>query len=312
VSAPLATRRAVDVPLDVLVEAWNRAYTGYPVDVRRDAAGFAEHVRSTSVDLGRSLVQFDTGLPDGPVALALLGVRSGRAGDRGWVAGFGVAPWHRGRGLAVPLAADLLDVAARAGVREVSLEVLTSNTAARRTYERVGFAARRRLLVLSGRLEEPAAARADDGQLLEPGAVDDAALAWAHERVADLSVLPGGQAQPWGREPRHVGGGRDLVVGFAGPRAAPTAVVIGRVVRPPRASTGATVLTVLTASALDATARADGRRCPPRSFAGATCRVANEPERSTLADAFREAGLAEVLDQHEMHVDLSRRAIGST
>ena len=297
---PLVTRRAADVPSEVLVEAWNRAYTGYLVDVRRDAAGLGEHVSSTSVDLERSLVRFDG---DVPVALALLGVRSGPTGERGWVGGFGVAPSHRGRGLASPLAADLLDVAARSGVGGVGLEVLTPNVAARRAYERVGFTVGRRLLVLSGRLSRPSAAAARGGRVLDPTSSDAAA-----DGVAALSRR---DPQPWGREPHHVEVRSDDVVVVAGPGDEPTAVVIGRVVHPPTPSAGATVLTVLTAAADDSTSAAAVVGALARSFDGAMCHVVNEPEGTPLATAFRQAGLAEVLDQHEMYVDLSRRASAS-
>ncbi len=51
----------------------------------------------------------------------------------------GVDPGHQGRGLGGPVTRLGLAHLARAGLREVELYVDGDNTAARRTYERLGF-----------------------------------------------------------------------------------------------------------------------------------------------------------------------------
>ncbi len=157
----IESRRVSEVAESVLVDAWNAAYDGYFVPMRRTAEDLRAHVRVGSIDLRRSIVWLED---DRPVALSLLGVRpagtpaaavssdaDGAAGSRGWVGGFGVAPSHRGRGLAGPLIEEQLVVARSTGVRHVVLEVLEQNWA-RRVYERAGFAITRRLLVLTGTL----------------------------------------------------------------------------------------------------------------------------------------------------------------
>jgi ribosomal protein S18 acetylase RimI-like enzyme len=305
--APLATCPAARVPLDVLVEAWNRAYDGYAVDVSRDARTLADHVAAGSIDLERSFVALDG---DEPVGLALLGRRpsadladateGGGAGARGWVGGFGLAPSHRGSGHAAPLAEALLDVARRSGVSHVRLEVLTPNVAARRTYERVGFRVDRRLLVLAGSLAEPA------GRLGGPGRVeplDD--NGWAPALRA-LERLGGGSAQPWGREAAHLTPRPGDVLALAGPDTAPTAVLL---VRPRPAGADASAvgkadLSVLTGAALDEEAADAAVAALAQRYPAGACRDVNEPETSPLAAAFLRAGLAEVLDQHEMSVVL--------
>ena len=293
VRAPLATCPAARVTPDVLVEAWNRAYDGYLVDVSRDASTLADHVGTGSIDLERSLVALDG---DEPVGLALLGVRaSAGAGERAWVGGFGLAPTHRGRGLAVPLAEALLDVARASGVSQVRLEVLTPNVAALRTYERVGFRVDRRLLVLGGEL-------AGDGRCRDARVEPLDASGWA-PALSALERLDGGSSQPWGREAAHLAPRPGDVLALAGPDAAPTAVLLVRP-RPSASSAGRVDLSVLTGAALDADAADAAVSALAARHPGRPCRVVNEPAASPLAAAFCRVGLAEVLDQHEMSVTL--------
>ncbi len=72
----------------------------------------------------------------GLLSVALLAFR----GTRAWVGGFGVAPGHRGRGLGQQCAEEMLKTAAQQGAQTIELEVFVENDAARRVYEKVGFA----------------------------------------------------------------------------------------------------------------------------------------------------------------------------
>lgn len=299
---------ASTVTTDVLVEAWNAAYAGYFVDVSRDATGLRAHVEAGSIDLLRSVVLLDGGRP---VALSLLGARPPGAaedepGERGWIGGFGVAATHRGQGVAGRLIDEQLDVARRSGVRSVGLEVLTQNWA-RRVYERAGFTVRRRLLVLSGRLEAtPTPTRpGDPGWARTSRATDDEAC------VRGMAAVTGGLRAPWGREPAHLVLDPALVVLSTGtgsgtaPRARDEADGI-LLLRP---SPGC--VAVLAAAARDDTAARRLAAALAREYAGATCRLVNEPEGSPLVAALEAVGLGEDLAQHEMRVELSP-ANGST
>jgi len=87
-----------------------------------------------------------TGAPSGPVwvvreAGALAGyLEARRAADELHVLALAVAPRARRQGAASALLQAVLGEAAREGVARVHLEVRASNTAARRFYERHGFA----------------------------------------------------------------------------------------------------------------------------------------------------------------------------
>jgi ribosomal protein S18 acetylase RimI-like enzyme len=87
---------------------------------------------------------------DEPAGQALLA----RRGDRAWCGGFGVMLALRGRGLSHRLAAELLEQARQAGARRFSLEVLTRNERAIKTYARLGLRTERDLQILEWRRPE--------------------------------------------------------------------------------------------------------------------------------------------------------------
>ena len=97
------------------------------------------HMQANEIQPALSPIFYDG---DGSVAAAAtLAVR----GERGWIGGFGVAPAHRGAGVASLLLKALLTNARQNYIRTVALEVLSQNSRAIRTYERGGFRTRRKL-----------------------------------------------------------------------------------------------------------------------------------------------------------------------
>ena len=294
---------ASTVTTDALVEAWNAAYAGYFVDVSRDATGLRAHVEAGSIDLGRSVVLRDGGRP---IALSLLGARpvdtsDDAVGERGWIGGFGVAPSHRGHGVAGRLIDEQLDVARRSGVAFVDLEVLTQNWA-RRVYERAGFTVRRRLLVLSGPLD-PTTTAGDTPD--PPGWLLTSRATEVEASVRGMAAISGCHRAPWGREPTHLGLDADVVVLSTGPGS-------GTVPQAGDEADGILLLrplpervAVLAAAARDDRAAHRLARGLAREYAGTTCRVVNEPEGSPLVAALGAVGMVEELAQHEMRVELS-------
>jgi hypothetical protein len=209
------------------------------------------------------------------------------SGERAWIGGFGIAPSHRGRGLAVGLMREQLDVARESGVRRAHLEVLTQNWAAR-SYERAGFVTTRRLSVLQGTL----------GGAIPPVA-ELAGAAWLDtvdvpDLKGQLRRLHGTHPAAWTREPESVmhdtDGLRCLAVGDPGDLSGALLV---------RDQAG--VLQVADVAARDRASAQLLVAALVDERAGRECRVVNEPEGSPSADAFLAAGLVEVLAQHEMH-----------
>ncbi len=128
------------VSIAQIIVALERGYEGYAVPVRFAPEALLKRIRCEHIDLAQSyLFSDDAGAASGCMLIA-------RRGRRSRIAAVGIAPEHRGSGVggqAVQLA--LADARAR-GDRVVILEVLTSNTGARRLYERCGFAATRTLV----------------------------------------------------------------------------------------------------------------------------------------------------------------------
>jgi len=134
--------------LGALADIFTRSFENYFYPGATTVEVLARRARHESLDLHRSLVMLDG---EEIVGQAMIGLR----GDHAWCGGFGVMLPFRGRGLARPLAEAMLHQARQAGARTFSLEVLTRNERAFRTYTGAGFRTRRDLLILERRGTEP-------------------------------------------------------------------------------------------------------------------------------------------------------------
>lgn len=115
-----------------LAEIFNAGYEGYYTPFTLDEAAFRLMSTMWDDDLDASRVALVDGEPAGICKLAI-------RGDRGWIAGIGVATAQRGQGLGEELMHSVLDVARERGLREVWLEVLVQNEPAIRLYEKLRF-----------------------------------------------------------------------------------------------------------------------------------------------------------------------------
>jgi ribosomal protein S18 acetylase RimI-like enzyme len=115
-----------------LAEIFNAGYEGYYTPFRLDEAAFRFMSTTWDDDLDASRVAVVDGEPAGICKLAI-------RGRRGWIAGVGVAPPHRGRGVGEALMRGVLEEARKRALREVWLEVLVQNEPAIRLYEKLGF-----------------------------------------------------------------------------------------------------------------------------------------------------------------------------
>lgn len=128
------------VSIAQIIVALERGYEGYAVPVRFTPEALLKRIRSEHIDLAQSyLFSDDAGAASGCMLIA-------RRGRRSRIAAVGIAPEHRGSGIGGQAVQLALDDARARGDRAVILEVLTSNTGARRLYERCGFAATRTLV----------------------------------------------------------------------------------------------------------------------------------------------------------------------
>lgn len=257
---------ASTLPFARLTAYWNQGYEGYFIPVNYSEAVLAQHVRANSIDLARSVVLVDG---EDLVGFALLGVR----GDRGWIGGCGVAPAHRGRGIAQTLMTEQLEVARKIGLARVQLEVMRQNWA-KKVYARAGFATTRDLIMLTATLPvvEPAVS-------LAPREV----FALGHDRF---------------HAPAPACWQRELVSLDADPSGEVIALADGALL----AGRVGEALRIRDAAALaDAgpLLAALGSRYP-----GEQVTIVNEPEGSPVHRAFVALGAIEKIAQHEMHVAL--------
>lgn len=120
---------ALHLPIPALAELQTMAYGG---GWTSNPAKLADIFRIQSVDLQQSLVVYDGRKP---IGLALLGRRRAH----GWLYDFGISPAYRGKGLGTGLLTTATREAAKAGVRDIELDVWEKRDDAIRLYQRVGF-----------------------------------------------------------------------------------------------------------------------------------------------------------------------------
>jgi ribosomal protein S18 acetylase RimI-like enzyme len=268
------------IDTQAIADAFNAVYEEYVMPVNLNAEQVEQHISGNDIDLDASPLWLDT---DGSViGMAMLGVR----GDRGWVGGFGIAKPFRGRGLSHQLIQDVIVRAGAIGLREVGLEVITTNAAAIRTYERAGFTHRRDLLILLRRpapltldIDTTAVHEGDPQQLLTNRPQTAAAPAWQHEQPS-LAKDP------------------SLTGLCLGPDDAPLAMAV--YLRPDDRSIRIADMAAIDQDVAQTLLAALIQREPDMSIA-----LVNEPDGSNAVPALLDLGWQEVMRQHEMVITVS-------
>jgi len=137
------------INLNEMTEIWNRCWRGYYYDMSYTP----RHMKGW-LELSQVSLQYSTAIyvEDQIVGFALLSVD----GTDGWIAGACIDPKYRRKGLFTALMRIELDVARRAGLKRIYLEVLEQNHALK-IYESVGFVRLRPLNIyrLQNRIEGP-------------------------------------------------------------------------------------------------------------------------------------------------------------
>ena len=263
------------IDLNAIADAFNAVYEDYVMPVRVTAEQMEHHVRSNDIVLAESPLWLDD---DGAVVgMAMLGVR----GDRGWVGGFGIAKPYRGRGLSHLLIQELIERGRRLSLREIVLEVITTNTAAIRTYERAGFTRQRDLVIL---LRRP------DARTLD---IDTSAVTIAVPMLLLANRPQSAHTPAWQHELRSLTHDDKLTGLAVGPTDAPLAMAVYLV--PDDTSIRIADLAAIDHDAAQTLLSALIQREPDRSIA-----LVNEPEGSKALPALYDLGWQEVMRQHEM------------
>jgi ribosomal protein S18 acetylase RimI-like enzyme len=152
VTSTLRIISASSVTLEEFAAAFTASFSGYFYPMTLNSEQLSRRVRFEHLDILRSLLAYDA---DELVGMAMLGVRR----DTGWVGGFGITEKYRGRGRARALMTALIAEARGYPLGQLTLEVLTQNTAAIRLYERAGMKTARDLLIFERKEDAPAPAQ---------------------------------------------------------------------------------------------------------------------------------------------------------
>jgi GNAT superfamily N-acetyltransferase len=272
--------------LDTLGEIFTRSFEGYFYPGTTSGAMLATRARIEQLDLLRSLVMRVDGEPAGIAMLAL-------RGERAWCGGFGVAAPFRGRGLSHQLVAAMLASAREAGADACSLEVLTRNERAIKTYLRAGFAITRDLRIFEWRSPEGWSAEHTAGASGAGDGVSEQPPAVLLEHFAALHPAPAG----WQRDLPAL-----LVRGKL------HGVKLGQPARPAAYALLSAMpdggMRIEDLGARDAQAATDLLVTLQRRFVHLAS--VNEPADSPITVAFDAAGFAESDRQHEMIVHFEK------
>jgi len=115
------------VDFDQFTAAFNRAYSDYFTPIVMTPGSFRALIRQDDLDLDASVAAL---AGDEIVGTGMLGLRQ----DKAWIGGMGVVPEWRRHGIGLRMMEHLLAQAQTQRAREVRLEVIEANEAARRLY----------------------------------------------------------------------------------------------------------------------------------------------------------------------------------
>jgi len=130
--------------LDALVDAQNRIFQDYIIQIKSSRQFFLDFQRSVGGTPAGVLVAMDG---DDIVGYVNPVVDS----TEGWIGGIGVLRNYRGRGIGTKLMLFAESEFRRKGAHEISLEVIEGNFKAQGLYERLGFAETRKYLTAEGK-----------------------------------------------------------------------------------------------------------------------------------------------------------------
>ena len=136
---PMELRSLTSDDLEAMLGAFLAAFGDYAVELRMDLAKLERMTRRRGIDFGASVGVFDPEADGAMVAVQATGVGEWEGERAGYDIFTGVAPSHRGRGLAGAMLEHSKPRLAERGARRFVLEVLQSNAPAIRAYRGAGF-----------------------------------------------------------------------------------------------------------------------------------------------------------------------------
>ncbi|GMV32646.1 MAG: hypothetical protein DCC59_02505 [Chloroflexi bacterium] len=127
--------------IEELTALYNQTRVDYLVPMPMNSARLQEYIRVYDVDVERSVLAIEDGVPRGVV---MLGARP----ERTWITRLGVIPSTRRGGVGEALCRRLIENSEAMGVRFIMLEVIKNNTPAHQLFLKLGFYEVGELLIL--------------------------------------------------------------------------------------------------------------------------------------------------------------------
>lgn len=127
------------VPLEAVVDVFNRGFKDYVIPVQMDAYILKDYIYVNDISLKDSFIAIDD--KDVPQAFTFTGIR----GRSSWVGGLAADPGHRGLGYGKGVLAAQIDRVKHLGQEELWLECLEDNDVAMGMYQKAGFRSTRKV-----------------------------------------------------------------------------------------------------------------------------------------------------------------------
>jgi GNAT superfamily N-acetyltransferase len=163
-------RTLENISIQELADCFNRSFSDYIVPYQTTSIQLANNLKAQNVALSLSAGAFEDGKL---IGFILTGIDQAQGIHAAYNAGTGVVPERRGQRITSQLYQFLLPLWRQGGVRDCSLEVITSNTRAVKVYRSLGYDVARDLDSFKGNVEIKEVAA---GYSIRPLTVMDTAL----------------------------------------------------------------------------------------------------------------------------------------
>ncbi|OZM57202.1 hypothetical protein CIB95_06975 [Lottiidibacillus patelloidae] len=132
----ISYKKLIDCSLHDVINAWNRGFEGYAVNVQMNIKQFLHRMTAEELCPERSLIAYDK---QNPVGILLNGFRNMEDKVVAWNGGTAIAPEYRGKKIGSELVEQSLALYKDEGVHLATLEAIKGNTNAIKTYEKFGY-----------------------------------------------------------------------------------------------------------------------------------------------------------------------------
>ncbi|MGH2665795.1 GNAT family N-acetyltransferase [Flavobacterium sp.] len=140
-----------NVGINQILDTFNLSFSDYILPFKLSEEQFKNKIISDSIDLSLSVGAFEE---DKLIGVILHGKDVIDGKNTAYNAGTGVIPESRGQGITRKLYDFIIPELKRKNFSQIQLEVLTENTAAKHTYEKLGFQVSRELGCYKGNLNK--------------------------------------------------------------------------------------------------------------------------------------------------------------